>query len=161
MQPFDQDNQQNYQQDNQQNYQQQQYGQTNDSGNYNNMNPNQSGNYNNMDPNQSGNNMDPNQAQGQIQQFVQNASPDEVQQVFQKHFEQLPPDQRSQLAQQMPAEYGVNPNDPNSMAQGMARLSQERPDMLQGILSHPILIAGATGLALIVARHMMENRGGR
>jgi hypothetical protein len=56
--------------------------------------------------------IDPFEAQGQLQQFVQNAPPDEQQQVFQQHFSQMSPDQRAQLAQQFPPEYGVNPNDP-------------------------------------------------
>ena len=103
-------------------------------------------------------NIDPNEAQGQLQQFVQNAPPDVQQQVFQQHFAQMPSDQRAQLAQQFPPEYGVNPNDPASMAQGMARASQERPDVVQGILAHPVLLAGAVGLAALVAKHMLEHR---
>lgn len=102
--------------------------------------------------------IDRNEAQGQLQQFVQNAPPDVQKQVFQQHFAQMPPDQRAQLAQQFPPEYGVNPNDPASMAQGMARLSQEHPDVLQRILAHPVLLAGTVGLAAIIARHMLEHR---
>ncbi len=109
----------------------------------------QTGNYNNIDPNE---------ARGQLQQFVQNAPPEVQQQVFQEHFAQLPPQQRAQLAQEFPPEYRVNPNDPNSMAQGMARMSREHPDGLQRILNHPVLLAGSVGLAAIVAKHMLENR---
>jgi hypothetical protein len=126
--PFDQNNQQMYQQ----------YAQAAQTGNYNNI--------------------DPNQARGQLKTFVQNAPPNVQQQVFQQHFAQMSPDQRAQLARQFPPEYRVNPNDPNSMAQGMARLSQEHPDMLQRIMDHPILVAGAAGLAALVAKHMLENR---
>jgi hypothetical protein len=103
-------------------------------------------------------NIDPNEAQSQLQQFVQNAPPEEQQQVFQQHFSQMPLDQRAQLAQQFPPEYGVDPNDPSSMAQGMARASRERPDIAQGILSHPVLLAGSVGLAALVAKHMLDKQ---
>ena len=126
--PFDQNNQQMYQQ----------YAQAYQTGNYSNI--------------------DPNQARGQLKAFVQNAPPDVQQRVFQQHFAQMSPDQRAQIAQQLLPGYGVNSNDPNSMAQGIARLSQERPDVLQRIMDHPILVAGAAGLAALVAKHMLENR---
>ncbi len=103
-------------------------------------------------------NIDPNEARNNLQQFVRNAPPEEQQQVFQQHFAQLSPDQRAQLAQQFPPEYGVNPNDPASMAQGMARASRERPDVAQRILSHPVLLAGSVGLAALVAKHMLDKR---
>jgi len=61
-------------------------------------------------------NIDPNEAQGQLQQFVQNAPPNEQQQVFQQHFSQMPPDQRAQLAQQFPPEYGGGGVDTLGMA---------------------------------------------
>lgn len=102
--------------------------------------------------------IDPNEAQGQLQQFVQNAPPNELQEVFQQHFAQMSPDQRAQLAQEFPPEYGVNPNDPSSMARGMARAKQERPDVAQRVLAHPVLLAGSVGLAALVARHMLEKR---
>ncbi len=102
--------------------------------------------------------IDPNEAQGQLQQFVQNAPPDEQQEVFQQHFSQMPPDQRAQLAQEFPPEYGVDPNDPISMARGMARASQERPDVAQRILAHPVLLATSVGLAALVAKHMLDKR---
>ncbi len=102
--------------------------------------------------------IDPNEAQGQLQQFVQNAPPDEQQQVFQQHFSQMPPEQRAQLAQQFPPEYGVYPNDPASMAQGMARASREKPDVAQGIMAHPVMLAGGVALAALVAKHMLDTR---
>jgi hypothetical protein len=103
-------------------------------------------------------NIDPNEAQGHLQQFVQNAPPNEQQEVFQHHFSQMSLDQRAQLAQQFPPEYGVDPNDPASMAQGMARASQERPDAAQRILAHPVLLAASVGLAALVAKHMLAKR---
>jgi thioredoxin-like negative regulator of GroEL len=104
-------------------------------------------------------NLDPNEAQQQMQQFVQNAPPQEQEEVFRQHFSQMPADQRAQIAQQFPPEYGANPNDPASMAHAMARVSQERPDVAQRILAHPILLAASVGLAAIVARHMLDKRG--
>lgn len=102
--------------------------------------------------------IDQNEARGQLQEFVKNAPPNEQQQVFQQHFAQMPPDQRAQLAREFPPEYGVNPNDPASMAQGMARASKERPDVAQRILAHPLLLAGTVGLAALIAKHMLDNR---
>jgi hypothetical protein len=102
--------------------------------------------------------IDPNEAQGQLQQFVQNAPPNEQQEVFQRHFSQMSPDQRAQFAQQFPPEYGVNPNDPASMAQGMAHVSRERPDVAQRIAAHPVLLATSVGLAALVARRMLDKR---
>jgi hypothetical protein len=126
--PFDPDKQQMYQQ----------YAQASNTGNYSGI--------------------DPHEAQGQLQQFVQNAPPEEQRQVFQQHFAQMPPEQRAQLAQQFPPEYGVNPNDPASMAQGMSRASQERPDVAQRILAHPVMLAGTVGPAALVAKHMLDTQ---
>lgn len=102
--------------------------------------------------------IDPNEARGNLQQFVQNAPPEEQRQVFLQHFSQLSPDQRTQIAREFPPEYGVNPNDPASMANGMARASQERPDVAQRVLAHPVLLATSVGLAALVARHMLDKR---
>ncbi len=100
--------------------------------------------------------IDPNEAHSQLQQFVQNAPPNEQQEVFQRHFAQMPPEQRAQLAREFPPEYGVNPNDPASMAKGMARASRERPDLAQRILAHPVLLATGVGLAALIAKHMLD-----
>ncbi len=102
--------------------------------------------------------IDPNEAQGNVQQFVQNAPPEEQQRVFEQHFSQMPPDQRAQVAQQFPPEYGVDPNDASSMARGMARASQEKPDVAQGILAHPVMLAAGVGLAALIAKHMLDSR---
>jgi phosphoglucomutase len=103
-------------------------------------------------------NIDQNEAQEQLQRFSQNAPSNEQQRVFQQHFSQMPPDQRAQIAQQFPREYGVNPNDPASMAQGMARANREQPDVAQRILAHPVMLAAGVGLAALIAKHMLENR---
>lgn len=103
-------------------------------------------------------NIDPDQARRNLQQFVQNAPLEEQQQTFQQHFSEMPADQRAQLAQQFPPEYGVNPDDPMSMAQGIARVSQEKPDVAQRILAHRVMLAGAAGIAALVAKHMLEKR---
>ena len=126
--PFDENNQQMYQK----------YAQAYEQGNYSNI--------------------DKNQAREHVQQFVQNAPPDVQQRIFQQHFAQLPLDQRAQMATMFPSEYHVDPNNPASMAQGMTRLKQERPDMLQRILDHPILLATSVGVAALIAKHMLEHR---
>ena len=148
--PFDQNNQQMYQQ----------YAQARQTGDYSNM--------------------DPNQAMGSMQQFMQNAPADTQQQVYQQHFEQMPYDQRSQFAQQMPQQYGVDPNDPQSMAQGFHQMGQEQPGMLSqlfgggggGMMGQGggmgmgqgggmgMGQSGLGGLVGSVAEHMMNNRGG-
>jgi hypothetical protein len=125
--PFDQNNQPMYQQ----------YAQAYDTGNYNNFNQGD--------------------ALGHILQFIQGAPPDLQQRVFQQHFEQMPYDQRMAWAQQVPPEYGMDPNNPWSMAQGFMRLGQERPDFLQRIFSHPLLVGGGVVLAGLIAKHVMEH----
>ena len=124
--PFDANNQQMYQK----------YAQAYNSGNYNNI--------------------DPNEAASQLQAFMKNAPPDVQQRILQEHFNNMPTGQRATLAQQLPPEYGVNPNDPTSMAQGFQRMGKERPDVMQKIVSHPVLTAGAVGLTALIAKHMLE-----
>ncbi|MBA2679362.1 MAG: hypothetical protein H0U76_13310 [Ktedonobacteraceae bacterium] len=104
------------------------------------------------------NNVDANQANNNVMQFTQNAPQDQQEQVFEQHFSQMPPQQLASIAQQMPAEYNVNPNDPRSVAQAATRLGQERPDVLQGILSHPMLIGVGVALAGLIAKHMFDER---
>ncbi len=113
----------------------QQYAQAYDNGNYNGF--------------------DHNQVMGHIQQFMQSAPPDMQQQVYQQHFAQMPFEQRAFVAQQVP-QYGMNPNDPWSMAQGFMRMGQEQPNMLQRIFSHPVMMGAGVALAGLVAKHMME-----
>lgn len=104
--------------------------------------------------------IDPMQAIGHLVQFAQTAPPDEQQRVYQQHFAQLSPEQRNVLAQQMPPEYGADPNDPTSLAQGFTQLGQDNPDMLARILSHPMLVGIAVTMVSMIARHMLERRGG-
>jgi hypothetical protein len=125
--PFDQNNQPMYQQ----------YAQAYDTGNYNNFNQND--------------------AFGHILQFIQGSPPDLQQRVFQQHFEQMPYEQRMAMAQQVPPQYGMDPNNPWSMAQGFMRLGQEQPDFLQRVFSHPLLLGGGAVLAGLIAKHMIEH----
>ena len=87
---------------------------------------------------------------------MQNAPYDLQQRVFQQHFEQMPYDQRLAMAQQAPPQYGMDPNNPWSMAQGFMRLGQEQPGFLQQIFSHPLL-GGGVVLAGLIAKHVMEH----
>ncbi len=100
--------------------------------------------------------IDTQEAHKHVRQFVENAPPEHIQRVFHKHFERLGPEERFQIAQHFPPEYGVDPNDSYSMAQGMARLRQERPDLFHRIIAHPVLLAGVTGLAALIAKHMLK-----
>ncbi|HTI14969.1 MAG TPA: hypothetical protein VL461_10415 [Dictyobacter sp.] len=125
--PFDQNNRPVYEQ----------YAQAYDTGNFNAINPAQ--------------------AISHLGQFLVGAPPDMQQQIYQQHFDQLPFEQRQFLAQQMPPEYGVNPNDSWSMSQGFMRMGRERPDLLQRILSHPFLLGGTIALTGLVAKHMLAH----
>lgn len=100
--------------------------------------------------------IDPHQAVGQTQQFMQNAPPDVQQHVYEQHFAQMPYEQRQALAQQVPPQYGLDPNNPAAMAQGFARLGQERPDMWSRLVSHPVLLGGSVMLAGLIAKHMLN-----
>src|ERR1700682_4546500 len=99
--PFDQNNQQAYQQ----------YANAHDTGNYSGF--------------------DQNQAMGHLQQFMMGAPVDMQQQLYQQHFSQMPYEQRMFLAQQMPQQYYMDPNDPYSMSQSFTRLGQEQPNILR------------------------------
>ncbi len=125
--PFDQNNQQVYQQ----------YAQAYDSGNYNGL--------------------DPYQAFGHVQQFAQGAPIDMQQQVYQQHFAQMPYEQRALLAQRVPPQYGMDINNPWSMAQSFTRLGQEQPHLLPRIFDHPLLTGAGLALAALVARHMLNH----
>jgi hypothetical protein len=125
--PFDQNNQYTYQQ----------YAQAYDTGNYDGF--------------------DHNQTLGYLQQFMQGAPLDLQQQLYQQHFSQMPYEQRAFLAQQVPPQYAMDPNDPWSMSQSFLRLGQEQPHLLQQIFRHPLLIGAAAGLAGLVAKHLLEH----
>ena len=125
--PFDQNNQQMYQQ----------YAQAYDTGNYYGI--------------------DNNQMWGNLLQFMRGAPYDMQQRIYQQHFEQMPFGQRTLLAQQMPQGYYMDPNDTWSMAQTFHRLGQEQPNILQGILGHPLLTGAALGLAGLVAKHVLAH----
>ncbi len=139
--PFDQNNQPMYQQ----------YAQAYNSGNYSGI--------------------DPNQAAMHVQQFAQNAPPQMQQQVYQQHFEQMPYEQRQQFVQQMPPQYqqGMDPNNPQGMAQGFTQMGQQHPNMLQqalgglgGNLGGALTGGIAAGLAGAVANHLIGDiSGGR
>ncbi len=62
---------------------------------------------------------------------MQSAPPDMQQQIYQQHFAQMPYEQRAMLAQQMPPQYYMDPNNPGMMAQNFLRFGQEQPNMLQ------------------------------
>ena len=81
---------------------------------------------------------------------------DMQQRIYQQHFEQMPYEQRVILAQQMPQGYYMDPNDTWSMAQSFHRLGQEQPNMIQRVMSHPLLTGAALGLVGLVAKHAID-----
>jgi hypothetical protein len=125
--PFDQNNQQVYQQ----------YAQAYDTGNFSGLNHRD--------------------ALGWLQQFIMSAPPDMQQQIYQQHFAQMPYDQRVALTQQVPHEYGMDPNDPWSMSQSFIRMGQEQPHLLQWIFSHPFLMGAGVALVGLIAKHMLAH----
>lgn len=100
---------------------------------------------------------DPNQALGYVEQFFRGAPPQLQQQVYQEHFTQMPYEQRMFLAQQVPPQYAMNPNDPWSMSQSFMRMGQEQPGLLHRILSHPMLMGAGVVLAGVIAKHMINH----
>ncbi len=133
--PFDQNNQQMYQQ----------YAQAAVSGDYSQV--------------------DPDEAAGHVQQFMQNAPPEMQQQVYQQHFAQMPQDQREQFAQQMPPQYQqqMDPTNPQMMAQGFQQMGQQQPGMLQSLIGSGGMMGGGSGmagLAGLVAKHLLGGQGG-
>ena len=117
------------------------------------------------------NGIDPNQAMGHMQQFVQNAPPEFQQQVYQQHFEQMPYEQRMQYAQQMPPQYAMPPNNPQAMAQGFYQMGQQQPNMLSrvfgqgqgqggGMLSNPLVSGGLGALVGLAASSILGQQGG-
>ena len=112
------------------------------------------------------NGIDPNQAMGHMQQFVQNAPPDLQHQVYQQHFEQMPYDQRMQFAQQVPQQYAMVPNNPQAMAQGFYQMGQQQPNMLSkffgqgGMLGNPMVSGGIGALVGIAAMSILGHQGG-
>ena len=125
--PFDQNNQQMYQQ----------YAQAYDTGNYSGF--------------------DPYQSFGHVQQFMQNAPHDLQRQVYEQHFAQMPYEHRMLLAQRVPPQYGMDINNPASMAQSFALMGRQQPGLLQQVFNHPILLGSGVVLAALVARHVMHN----
>ncbi len=116
------------------------------------------------------NGIDPNQAMGHMQQFVQNAPPEFQQQVYQQHFEQMPYEQRMQYAQQMPPQYAMPPNNPQAMAQGFYQMGQQQPNMLSsifgqgqgrgGMLGNPLVSGGLGALVGLAASSILGQQGG-
>ena len=125
--PFDQNNQQMYQQ----------YAQAYNTGNYAGF--------------------DPYQSVGHVQQFMQNAPYDLQQQIYQQHFAQMPYEHRLLLAQRVPPQYGMDINNPTSMAQSLALMGQQQPGLLQHVFNHPILLGGGVALAALVAKHVIAH----
>jgi len=128
--------------------------------------------------------IDPTQAYGHMQQFMQNAPPEMQQQVYQQHFAQMPYDQRQQFAQQMPPyQPYMDPNNPQQMAQGFQQMGQQQPGLLQqilgglggqrppgsmggqggglgGVLANPMAKAALIGLAGAAAGHLLGGHHG-
>lgn len=129
--------------------------------------------------------IDPTQAYGHVQQFMQNAPPQLQQQVYEQHFAQMPYVQRQQFAQQMPPPYQpyMDPNNPQQMAQGFQQMGQQQPGLLQqvlgglgghsgagsmgspgslgGVLSNPVAKSALIGLAGAAAGYLLGgHRGG-
>ncbi len=107
----------------------------------------------------------PQEAQQNYQQFIQNAPPQMVQQVHEQYYQQMPPDQHAGLMQGLlgglaqrgldPRQAGIQNTDPYSMSpQDSARVTsyaqQQAPDLLHQVMG-PGGPLGSTGAKLAVA----------
>ena len=110
--------------------------------------------------------IDPNEAAGNLQQFMQNAPAGMQEQVYQEYFSQMSPQRRQALAlflaQRLPPLYATTINDQQHMAQGMVLLAQQRPDLVQqvfsqgGLGSSPVANAAVVELMALVAKHVLS-----
>lgn len=130
--PFDQANQPMYQQ----------YAQAHDSGNTSGL--------------------DHQQLLGDVTQFMQNAPGGMQLGVFQQLFSAMAPQQRQSIAQQVPGQYNMNPNDPNQMAQSFQQLGQSQPGLLGQLLGpgsplgSPMAKMALAGIAGLAAKQMLQ-----
>ena len=110
--------------------------------------------------------IDPSEAAGTLQQFMQNAPLAMQQQIYQEYFSHMAPQQLQELApllvQRLPSPYAVHTNDPQQMAQGIVQVAQQRPDLLQqvfsqgGLGSSPVANAAVVELMALVAKHVLS-----
>jgi hypothetical protein len=105
--------------------------------------------------------IDHNEAAGTLQQFAQNAPPDLQQRAYAQAFKQMPDDCRQQLVQELPPEVQgqLDPSDPQAMAQGFARVTQQRPNLLQeagNVRKNPAAKVAVAGLAAVAAKHVWD-----
>jgi hypothetical protein len=135
--PFDQSNQAMYQQ----------YAQAHDSGNVSNL--------------------DHQQLLGDVTQFMQNAPGGMQMGVLQQLFSSMAPQQRQTIAQQVPGQYNMNPNDPTQMAQGLQQLGQAQPGLLGQLfgpgspLGSPMAKMALASIAGLAAKQMMQPQQSR
>jgi hypothetical protein len=115
---------------------------------------------------QSGNSsgLDHNQLLDHVSQFLQNAPPGMQSGVLQQVFSQMAPQQRASFAQNMPAEYSTDANNPQQMAQNFQQMGQQRPDLLGqllgpgGLMSNPMAKMALTSIAGLAANQMLQRR---
>ena len=115
---------------------------------------------------QSGNTsgLDHGQMLDHVSQFLQNAPPGMQSGVLQQVFNQMSPQQRSSFAQQMPSQFGMDPNNPQQMAQSFQQMGQQRPDLLGqllgpgGMMSSPMAKMALTSIAGLAANEMLQRR---
>jgi hypothetical protein len=105
--------------------------------------------------------IDPNEAAGNLRQFAQNAPPDLQQRAYIEAFSQMTPDQLRQFVQQLPPDVQsqLNAGDPQTLGQGFAQVTQQRPGLLQeagNVLSHPAAKVVVAGLAAVAAKHIWD-----
>jgi len=108
--------------------------------------------------------LDHNQLLDHVTQFMQYAPPGMQSGVLQQVFAQMGPQQRATFAQQAPAEYPMNGNDPQQMAQSFQQMGQQRPDLLGqllgpgGLMSSPMAKMALTSIAGLAAGQMLQRR---
>lgn len=108
--------------------------------------------------------VDPNEARGILQHFMQSAPPEMVQGLLQQYFEQMPAELRVPFAQLLPSPYGINPNHPRQIAQQFHYLSQQQPEWLDqsfrqdAPFGNPFFRAVVVGVAALVAKDFLSSQ---
>jgi hypothetical protein len=110
--------------------------------------------------------IDPHEAAGNLQQFMENAPLTLQQQIYEEYFSQMSPQRLQELApllaQRLPPQYALTTNDPRQMVQCISQVAQQRPDLLQqvfsqgGMGSSPAANAAVVELMALVAKQVLS-----
>jgi hypothetical protein len=78
--------------------------------------------------------VDERQVFSHLQSFMRSAPEEEQQHILSHYFQQLSLEQRIIFSHLFPAQYELNPDDPQQMVGGFRLVSQQQPALLRGLL---------------------------